>query len=161
MQNNQSLNTLLGISKLGTAIILTISFVSAVFLCFMIFQFASRLFSNSDSFCQLDDDAFQVITDNHDEWIEFFTSQQNQSFSLYPQFTVNGRNRTYGVVPEYGENSDQILLFYVSTKPGWSNTPQGARGYIYMVNDHVLSDFWQKEYNISQLSTTVFCYVKN
>ena len=97
---------------------------------------------------------------NYDKWIEFFTSDDADDIHVYPQFTVGGIDRKYGVVVEYRQSGNDILLLYISTRPGWPNTPQGAKGYIYSVDGQKPGGFWEQEYDIVQLDGNVFCYEK-
>ena len=150
----ETLKILLPLSRVMVISILLISLVPILFLCFFIVELTMTSTDTSDEFCNTSEKVFQEIQSNYTSWIEYFSTNATAN----PQFTVDNISRRFIVIPEYSNH--QLLLFYVSTRPGWPNTPQGSRGYIFSIGGRQPTGFWSQNYRLSRLEGNIFCYLQ-
>jgi hypothetical protein len=141
-------------SRTTAAMILGLFTATTVFACVVALLIVVDLRSGVNQFCQTTDAVYQTIIANSEDWLKLFSA--SSGVITYPQFSVTGSSQNYGVVPD---ESDEIE-FYVATRPGWPNTPEGSRGYLFVVAGKSPSNDWIEEYKVSHLDGNVFCYTR-
>ncbi len=135
-----------------------IAFVIGVTLCTISIMRQISLPNRSSDFCTEGDPIYQRILEQLEIWDDVFpNSYQGIDSNLVSIFDVEGQNRRYTANSNFDTDNNELVVF-VSTKSGWPNTRQGARGYLYIPSGLPPSGDWNTRFDTNLLSNLIYCY---